>query len=86
MSRSTIWPHDKIRELIACAEAEGESYAELPNEELARQFRFAVYNFRRQNNAGQDLTITVVDNRVILRQTYAPQVTIPSLVEPFVES
>lgn len=73
---SKIWPHDKIHELILRAETEGESEAELANAEAARQFRFAIYNFRKQQGIGQELTITLNGRKVLLRKIEPPSVVI----------
>lgn len=73
---SKIWPYDTIRELLALARVLGESTAELANEEDARNFRFAIYSFRRQNDEGNDLSITLDGNKVIVRPKQVPVVKI----------
>lgn len=71
-----IWPQDTIRELLALAEARGESCALLEDSAAAESFRFAIYYFRRQNNIGQNLTVTIEDNKVVITRRETPQVKI----------
>ena len=71
-----VWPQATIRELLAIAEVKGISIAELSDEDEARLFRFAVYSFRRQHEIGQDLTITIDGNTVIVEKQAKPKVTI----------
>lgn len=63
-----IWPADTIRELLALANAKGESRATLSSAEEARLFRFAVYSFRKAHHAWPDLSVTLDDNVVIVRR------------------
>ena len=71
-----IWPHDTIRELLALADARGESSAELANAREAELFRFAIYSFRRTNTGFDDLSVTLNDNKVIVTKRTAPKITI----------
>jgi len=73
---SKIWPRDTIRELIALANSQGTSRAELSSERDAERFRFAIYSFRRQNNLGHDLSITVDGNAVVIAKRKTPSVVI----------
>jgi hypothetical protein len=70
------WPSDVIRELIAQAEASGESRATLSSVEEARLFRFAIYSFRRTNFVGQELTIAVDGVSVVLARRVLPVISI----------
>jgi hypothetical protein len=71
-----IWPHATIRELLALAEAEGHSRATLDSRREAERFRFAIYSFRRQNNVGNDLSITIEDTSIVITRRELPSVTI----------
>jgi hypothetical protein len=73
---SKIWPQDAIRELIALADRCGTSRAELSSERDAERFRFAIYSFRRQTNLGQDLSITVNGNTVVIAKRETPSIVI----------
>jgi hypothetical protein len=59
-----IWPHDKIRELLALAETNGSAKAVLSSCREAELFRFAVYSFRRKYNTGQGIMLTI-DNKTV---------------------
>ena len=81
----SVWPQDKIRELIALAESGGSSSATLTSETEATNFRFAIYNFRREHRIGLDLMVTIEENlsaefvpeyRVKLTRKEEPSVTI----------
>jgi hypothetical protein len=74
MPNTPIWPHDKIRELLAIAEITGEAKAELNSYDDAESFRYAIYYFRKQNNLGNNLTITIEGNWVFLKKK--PEVAI----------
>lgn len=65
---SNIWPRDQIRELLALADASGSARAELISAEEAEKFRFAIYFFRRQHGIGQNLTITLDGNFVVVEK------------------
>jgi hypothetical protein len=65
----TFWPRDTIRELLAQAEAEGSARAELPSAREAELFRFAIYNFRKQERIGQSIKINLNDNVVEFHST-----------------
>lgn len=69
-----VWPLATIRELLALAEANGQSKATLSSAEEARRFRFAIYTFRKNNNIGRDVSVTIDDKTVIV--TRKPTVTI----------
>lgn len=69
-----IWPHAMIRELIALAQTQGEARAQLPTRGDAERFRFAIYSFRRQNRLGQELSITIEDDTVVLTKREAPEI------------
>lgn len=71
-----IWPHDMIRELLALAETQGESSAELESEREAELFRFAIYSFRRTNAVGEDVSVKLDGNRVVLTHKPAPSIRI----------
>lgn len=71
-----IWPHDMIRELLALAELEGESRAVLGSKREAERFRFAIYSFRRHNNVGFNLSITIDETTVIVTRREMPEVRI----------
>jgi hypothetical protein len=75
---SKIWPHEMIRELLALAEAGGEARAELETRREAERFRFAIYSFRRQNNIGNSLSVTIDGNTVVVARKEMPTVTILS--------
>lgn len=74
------WPPDVIRELIAQAEASGESRAVLGSADEARLFRFAIYSFRRANSVGQELTITVDEASVVLARRVLPVISIATAI------
>ena len=61
-----IWSSEMIRELLALAGAQGSAQAELANAREAALFRFAIYTFRRKNRIGNDISITIEDNKVML--------------------
>lgn len=63
-----LWPTSTIRELLALAEAAGESRAILESAEDARLFRFAIYSFRKTHDIGADLSITLEDNTVVVHK------------------
>jgi hypothetical protein len=71
-----IWPHDTIRELLALAEATGESSAELASEREAELFRFAIYSFRREQGIGHNLSVTLDGCRVVVTKRETPTVVI----------
>jgi hypothetical protein len=71
-----IWPHATIRELFALANAKGESRAMLGSKREAELFRFAIYSFRRQNDLGWNLSVTLDDNVVVVTRRLVPNVTI----------
>ena len=70
------WPRDAIRELLALADLEGESRAKLASEREASLFRFAIYGFRRSNNVGNDIVVTIEGTDVVLRKNPPSVVTI----------
>ena len=80
-----IWPLEVMRELLALAAATGESRAELATEEEAKLFRFAIYNFRKTNDLGADLSITTEANVVIVRKRLAPKITIACHASPYTD-
>lgn len=67
-----------IRELLVLATMEGESKATLETEADARLFRFAVYSFRKAQDFGHDLSVTIEGNCVIVRKRQTPIVEISS--------
>lgn len=70
-----IWPHAMIRELIALAEAQGEARAQLASRSEAERFRFAIYSFRRQNQLGSTISVTIEDEgTVVLTKREAPEI------------
>lgn len=72
-----LWPHATIRELIALAQARGESSAELESEREAELFRYAIYGFRKTNpGIGDDIMVTLDGNRVVLTKRTVPNITI----------
>jgi hypothetical protein len=71
-----IWPHATIRELLARAGVYGESRATLGSAREAELFRFAIYSFRRQNNVGWHLSVTLDDNDVVVTKRVEPNVSI----------
>lgn len=73
---SKVWPHDQIRELLALAELNGSARAELASPKEAEKFRFALYYFRRQQDIGQNLVITIEDSFVIVEKREMREVTI----------
>ena len=71
-----IWPYDTIRELLALAEAKGEATATVASEREAILFRYAIYSFRKLNDIGHNLSVTLDNNRVIVTKRTLPQVQI----------
>lgn len=72
-----IWPYDKIRELLALANASGEAVAILNSEREAELFRYAIYGFRRTNpGVGDNLSVTIVNTNVIVTKRVSPLVNI----------
>lgn len=71
-----IWPHAVIREMLALADAKGESSAILESARDAELFRFAIYSFRRTTGIGEDMMVTLEDNKVIVTKRASPSVTI----------
>lgn len=66
---SQTWPREKIRELLALADATGHSSAVLASAREAELFRFAIYSFRRKNaDLGGDLSVTLEGNNVIIKK------------------
>jgi hypothetical protein len=76
------WPQDTIREFIALGSATGQAKADLETAEDARLFRYAVYSFRKNKNVGQDLSLSLEGNSVILRKSVVPVVSIVSEGQP----
>lgn len=76
MFNGPVWSHATIRELLARAECEGVSRAELPTPRDAELFRFAIYSFRNKNSIGGGLTVTLDGNVVIVEKKEKPTVTI----------
>jgi len=68
-----------MRELLTLAETVGESRAELSNAAEAEKFRYALYYFRKQENLGLDLSVTLDDNVVTLTRKQVPKVEIISV-------
>lgn len=81
MPNIPLWPHHKIRELLARADAIGWASAELDSTKDAEAFRFAIYHFRRNNDIGQDLLITIDGATVCLTKRRVPEVTILQEIE-----
>lgn len=79
MPRRARWPHAIIRELLALAERSGASAAKADSASSAELFRDAIYNFRKRENIGQEVEITLDGNRVVL--THKPAHAV-SIVEP----
>lgn len=72
-----IWPYDMIRELLALADAKGESIATLDSEREAVLFRYAIYSFRRINpGVGDNLSVTLSGTSVIVTKRLSPVVHI----------
>lgn len=63
-----------MRELLASAEAYGEARATLASAREAELFRFALYSYRRANNLGLDLALTIDGTAVIARKRQAHRV------------
>lgn len=76
MPSPSTWPRDTIRELLALADASGESKAELPSARDAELFRFAIYSFRRTERVGGNISVTLDGTNVILTKRNIPQVAI----------
>ena len=70
------WPQDTIRELIALAQESGSSCATLTDASEAKLFRFAIYNFRRDQGIGFDLSITLDEEKVLLKRKELPEIKI----------
>lgn len=71
-----VWPQATIRELLAIADATGESIATLGSEREAELFRFAIYSFRRMTGIGDNLSITLDRTKVVVTRRTTPTVTI----------
>lgn len=71
-----VWPHATIRELLALADANGEAQATLASAREAELFRFAIYSFRRNNDIGHNLSVTIADNAVVVTRRSTPSVVI----------
>jgi hypothetical protein len=67
-----------MRELLVLAETAGASKAELETTEEAEKFRFALYHFRKQENLGLDLLVSVNGNQVSLTKKASPKIEIVS--------
>jgi hypothetical protein len=66
-----------IRELLALADVQGSARAQLRSRSEAERFRFAIYSFRRQNQFGHNISVTIEgDNTVVLTKREAPEITI----------
>jgi hypothetical protein len=76
VSAPPIWEPATIRELLAIAATSAEARAVLATPEEAELFRFAIYNFRRTQGIGNDMTITLEGNAVVVRKRPEPSVTI----------
>lgn len=63
-----IWPQSTIRELLALAETIGEARATLDSPEDAERFRFAIYTFRRAKKFGNNTTVRISGNSVIIER------------------
>lgn len=80
-----IWPTELIRELLARAVADGEASASTTDVDSAKNFRFAIYNFRRDNATDadaaswQDLVITLDETNVIVRKRAEPQIALADM-------
>lgn len=70
------WPQHQIRELCARARTVGEARATLADEEEARRFRFAIYYWRRRNDEGRGLRISVEKNEVIITAYQRPHINL----------
>ena len=73
---SQTWPREKIRELLALADTTGSASAVLASAREAELFRFAIYSFRRNTGLGQDLSVTLEGNNVIVTKRQEHYVTI----------
>jgi arginine/ornithine N-succinyltransferase beta subunit len=73
---SKVWRKADIQELIAIAETTGQSRAELPDDDAAKRFRFAIYSYRKRNACGEALAITLDGPAVLVTKTEYPSVTI----------
>jgi hypothetical protein len=62
------WPADIIKELLNEAQTKGHSEAELASPKEAELFRYAIKNYKRRNNTGENLTTNVVGKSVIIRR------------------
>ena len=80
-----IWPTAVIRELLALAETAGESQATLDTAEEARLFRFAIYGFRKNQGLGEDLSVTLDGNIVIVRRRSVPTIALSTTIDAEVE-
>ena len=63
-----VWPLSTIRELISLATARGEARAKLRSQREAELFRQAIYSYRKANEVGYDLRITIEDLTVVLKK------------------
>jgi hypothetical protein len=73
---ANIWPQETMRELLALAATSGRATASLTSADEARLFRYAIYNFRNNNQIHADLEITLDDNKIILTKKEPASVTI----------
>lgn len=73
-----IWPQSKIRELLAQASLVGEARAQLDSRAAAERFRYAIYAFRKTNNTGYDVTITIEDATIVVTKKETPTVNLLS--------
>lgn len=73
-----IWPHAKIRELLVQAKLSGEARAQLDTRQDAERFRYAIYAFRRNNNIGYDVSVTIEDTTVVVTKKQISTVTLLS--------
>jgi len=65
-NRPRVWDENVLRSAIELAESAGIARVELPNADDAKRFRLRLYDYRRAENIGHGIVITLEDNFVIL--------------------
>lgn len=61
-----IWDRATIRELLSLAQAQGEARASTRSPRDAERFRYAIYDFRKNNLGFDNLVITLDDSAVVV--------------------
>ena len=65
-NRPRLWDENVLRQSFEMAQLAGIARVETPDADSARRLRLRLYDFRKTNNLGQGIVITLDNNSVIL--------------------